>query len=250
MPIAWMHRLTGRDRSTAANLQLGWVLTFVAGAVNAGGFLAVGRYTSHMTGIVSAVADDLALGFSGLALAGAVAVASFVLGAMCTAWLSNAARRSGLHSEYAAPLMLEAVLLLLFGLMGASLHLATDVVLPATVLLLCFIMGLQNAVITKVSKAQIRTTHVTGLLTDLGIELGRLLYWNRAPLGAALQVRADHERLRIHASLLACFFGGAVLGALAFKHLGYAATLPLAAGLTLLAAPPLWTDLRQRQARP
>jgi len=38
--------------------------------------------------------------------------------------------------------------------------------------LLCFIMGLQNAVITKISHAEIRTTHVTGLVTDVGIELG------------------------------------------------------------------------------
>jgi len=32
---------------------------------------------------------------------------------------------------------------------------------PATVMLLCFVMGLQNAVISKLSRAEIRTTHIT-----------------------------------------------------------------------------------------
>jgi len=38
----------------------------------------------------------------------------------------------------------------------------------ATVMLLCFIMGLQNAVISKISRSEIRTTHVTGLVTRRG----------------------------------------------------------------------------------
>ena len=60
---------TDVQRSPEANLRLGLVLTFVAGATNAGGFLAVGSYTSHMTGIVSSVADDLVLGHGLLVLA-------------------------------------------------------------------------------------------------------------------------------------------------------------------------------------
>lgn len=45
-------------------------LTFVAGAANAGGFLAVQQYTSHMSRIVSSMADNLALGDVGLVLSG------------------------------------------------------------------------------------------------------------------------------------------------------------------------------------
>ena len=75
---------TAVQRSPQANLRLGLVLSLVAGATNAGGFLAVGRYTSHMTGIVSSIADDLVLGQVGLVLAGIISLAAFVLGAMCT----------------------------------------------------------------------------------------------------------------------------------------------------------------------
>ena len=62
MPLNYARRLTGRERTAEANVRLGFVLAFVAGATNAGGFLAVHQYTSHMTGIVSAMADHLVLG--------------------------------------------------------------------------------------------------------------------------------------------------------------------------------------------
>ncbi len=244
MPIAYLDTLSGARRTPRGDRHLGLLLAYIAGAVNAGGFLAVKRYTSHMTGIVSGVADDLALGLLGPAAAGSVALATFVLGSACTALLTNWGRRRGLSGLYALPLLVEAVALLVFGLLGASLHLAIDVVIPVTVLLLCFIMGLQNAVITKISRAQIRTTHLTGVLTDIGIELGRLLYWNRSPLDRELHVRADRQRLGIHAALVLAFFVGGVCGAIAFKHAGFVATVPLAVLLGVVSLPPLLRDAR------
>lgn len=243
MPVQFIQRLTQPARTRSANRQLGAVLAFVAGAINAGGFLAVQRYTSHMSGIVSAIADDLVLGQVALVLAGLSALLAFVAGAVTTSLLINWARRRRMQGEFALSLMLEAMLLLLFGVMGANLELLVDVFVPSTVLLLCYVMGLQNAIITKISHAEIRTTHMTGVITDLGIELGRLLYWNRSNTMAAVQ--ADRDRLAIHATLLALFFCGGVVGALAFRHGGYAATIPLAALLLAMAAPPLWNDLRE-----
>ncbi|WP_164176991.1 DUF1275 family protein, partial [Streptococcus pneumoniae] len=74
--------------------------------------------------------------------------------------------------------------------------------------------GLQNAIITKVSQARIRTTHVTGIVTDIGIELGKLIYWNRSRGEGLDMVRADRDKLRLLGALLAAFFAGGVLGAL------------------------------------
>lgn len=239
-----IHGWTDVQRSPKANLRLGLVLTFVAGATNAGGFLAVGRYTSHMTGIVSSVADDLVLGQFTLALAGIVCLMAFVAGAMCTAIMVNWGLRQQLRSSYSLPLMLESMALLVFGLFGASMAAWSQVFMPVTVVLLCFIMGLQNAVITKISKAEIRTTHITGLVTDMGIELGKWLYHNR--LHALPPVLANRDRLRIHSRLVLGFFLGGLVGALGFRYLGYVTTLPLAAMLWLLSLRPLLDDLRQR----
>lgn len=247
MPAAFLHDLTAKVRTRRTNRQLGGVLAFVAGAVNAGGFLAVQRYTSHMTGIVSAIADDLVLGQVVLSMAGVSSLLAFVAGAAVTAVLINWARRRQMHGEFALPLMLEAVLLLLFGLMGANLELIVDVFVPSTVLLLCFIMGLQNAVVTKISQAEIRTTHMTGVITDLGIELGRLVYWNRTHEANEQHfVKANRDKLQVHLMILGLFFIGGLVGALAFKRLGFSATVPIAALLTTMALPPLLLDLRSR----
>lgn len=230
-------------RNPGADLRLGCVLAGVAGATNAGGFLAVGRYTSHMTGILSSVADNLVLAQLQLAASGIALVLAFLSGSMTTAWMVNWAQRRNMRSTFARPLLVEAGLLLAFGLFGAAIaHFAT-VFVPLTVLLLCFIMGLQNAVITKVSNAVIRTTHVTGLLTDLGIELGKLLYMNSAQFSR--RVVANRRRLRIHALLVFSFFSGALLGAWGFKTFGYVATLPLALLLFALSWGPLCDDIRK-----
>lgn len=243
MPIKYARRLTGRRRSADANRHLGLVLAFIAGATNAGGFLAVQQYTSHMTGIVSSMADNLVLGAYDLVLGGLGGLLSFLLGAACSAIMVNYSRRHQLHSEFALPLLFEALLLLGFGVLGARLSGIHGLFVPVTVMLLCFIMGLQNALITKLSHAEIRTTHITGIVTDIGIELGKLLYWNVDQSPQQHPVRVNRQRLRVLGLLALNFFGGGVLGALGFKYLGYLATLPLALLLVLLAAVPALDDL-------
>ena len=221
-------------------------------------FLVVGLYTSHMTGFASMLADQLVLGNMTLALGALGALLAFVMGAAVTALLVNWARQRRLRSEYALPLMLEALLLLVFGLMGATLGRQTPFAVPLTVLVLAFTMGLQNALVTKISASQIRTTHMTGVITDLGIELGKLLYWNRraeAPdSGGDAQpapVRANQFKLRLYGTLLLSFFTGGIVGATGFRYVGFIWVLPFATLLLLASLPPLVADIRNppRRAR-
>ena len=247
MLLKFLLQLTARERTRRSNRQFGGILAFVAGAINAGGFLAVQRYTSHMTGIVSGIADDLVVGSIGLALAGLVSLSAFIAGAITTTLLISWARRHALRSKYALALLLEALLLLLFGLVGANLKSFANLLVPTAVLLLCFIMGLQNALLTKVSQAEIRTTHMTGVITDLGIELGRLIYWNQSKKANDIQyVEANTDKLFIHATLLGLFFSGGIAGAIAFKAMGFSATLPIACLLVAMALPAILVDLRPR----
>ena len=173
---------------------------------------------------------------------------AFIAGAVTTTLLINWARRQELRSSYALALLLEAALLLVFGLVGANLTSFAALLVPTAVLLLCFIMGLQNAVITKVSHAEIRTTHVTGLLTDLGIELGKLLYINRS---AALEkVDANRVKLKILSMLIGSFCGGALFGAFGFKFFGYISTVPLALALVVVVWGPISDDVRHGRFAP
>lgn len=214
--------------------KLGLWLAFIAGAMNAGGFLIVGRYTSHMTGIASSVGDALAVGSVQAIIAAMVLLGSFIGGATSTAMLVNLMRDRKPDYQYSAVLMLESALLLLF----IAVVLLTKPLPPLLFLsaLLCFLMGLQNAMITKISGAIIRTTHITGLATDIGIELGRTLYRR---LSGNHQMQLHPEKSTLFASLMAAFIFGGIVGATAIMQLGVMSLLPLTlllAGLSITLA--------------
>jgi len=240
-----IRQISGRRRSETGDRRLGVTLAFVAGAVNAGGFLAVGVYTSHMSGMVASFADDMVLGRYILAVLALVYVLCFFLGAVTSSVLVNWARLKRLHSEFALTLGLEALLLLVFGLLAAGLVGDISLSVPLTIGLLCYIMGLQNSLMTKLSHAEIRTTHMTGVVTDLGIEAGRFLFG-----------RATHADSRFHPkkaqlllSLLLAFAGGGLVGAFGFSHLGFVTILPFSALLGLIATVPILDDLSRQKRK-
>ncbi len=234
----------GALRSGGLNRQLAWAMAFVAGAVNAGGFLAVSHYTSHMTGVVSSMADELAAGDLVTALAALAMMVSFLAGAFLCTTLISFGQRHRMRSRYALALVLEAGLMLVFGFMGSRLQQELRFTLPTTVMLLCFIMGMHNAVTSIISGAAVRTTHLTGTVTDIGIELSRLTYVNVHQRHGRARIVADRQKLSLLLLILASFLGGGVVGALGFKHIGFKVTVPLAGFLCFLAARPLLLELR------
>ncbi|WP_159914167.1 YoaK family protein [Pantoea sp. 18069] len=243
-----IRHLTNRHRARSTNVALGWLLAFNAGAVNAGGFLALNMYTSHMTGFASQLADGLVLENGKLLLNALGAILSFMTGAAVCAVLVNWGRQRRLHSVYALPLMLEALMLFPFGIMGAAtLAWNTPFAVPLTVLLLSFMMGLQNAVGSKTSGGSTRTTHMTGNFTDLGMELGKVLFWRRhAQLSTApaRHVLHDWTRMRTSAGLIGMFVLGGITGAMGFNYIGFFCVVPLAALLLALSVPPFIRDAR------
>ncbi|MFA9218982.1 MAG: YoaK family protein, partial [Sphingomonadaceae bacterium] len=231
-------------RSAHGNQHLGRLLAFTAGARNAGGFLIVKQYTSHMSGMVSSVADDLVIGQFDLALLACSAVAAFTSGAIMSSVLINIGRQADARSLYALPLLVEATLVAAFGVLTADLARGPVMGDATLVSLLCFVMGCQNAIITKISKAEIRTTHVTGLITDIGIELGRWLYFSASRNGHhPSAVPEDRAKLVLLSSLLGAFVLGALLGAIGFKLVGGLAALLPASMLALAAVVPMADDL-------
>ncbi len=82
------------------------------------------------------------------------------------------------------------------------------------------------------------------MITDLGIELGQLFYWNRIQSDASLRVVSDRGRLLVLSLLVLAFFLGGVIGAIGFQYLGYLATVPLAVILVVLAIVPAVDDIK------
>jgi uncharacterized membrane protein YoaK (UPF0700 family) len=239
---AHLRALAGPERTAHTNRDLAVLLALTAGILNSVGFMAIALYTSHMTGLTAMLADGLALGALDVALLCLVGIVAFTLGAAACALLFNWARRRGLRSRYALVLMIEAVLVLLVGLIAEELTSAERS--WALIALLGLTMGLQNAIITKISNAQIRTTHVTGMITDIGIELGKLVYPRRRD--DPDPVRPQLDRLGLHALLVSSFFVGGLVGALAYSAIGFVTVVPTACVLLAFAAIPVLDDLRAR----
>ena len=85
------------------------------------------------------------------------------------------------------------------------------------------------------------------MITDIGISLGRIVF---AGFGKAMDIQPELASLRLLGSLVVLFFVGGVVGALGFRQVGFLFTLPLAAGLLLLAAMPVIDDLRRGGTEP
>jgi len=230
-----LRRLTARERSARSNGQLAAVLAFVAGAADVSGYLALHQFTSHMSGIVASLATTLTEHGAQVLTVPAAALSAFLAGAAVCAVLINWARRRNRESLYAVPVLLEALLLAFLAFPASHTHFFLMLTL------LSFTMGLQNAIITKISEAEIRTTHVTGMLTDIGIELGKALYFNRKR--AQPPVRSDRSRLLLLSLLVVLFFSGGALGAFAYPRIGFLLLVPLAAALSVFTVFPIAADL-------
>ena len=233
-PVSFF-KLAAKRRNPARNWQLGIVLAFIAGFVNAGGFFLVGRYTSHMTGLLSEVADMSATGNLWIAVILVGFIGCFVAGSTVTTMMVLISRRFALHAQFSLPLLVEAALLSLI----TGLFLTMEPQLVFVIAIFCFLMGLQNALITKASTSVVRTTHVTGMVTDLGIELGRSLM-----LESRLQRSASLTRVVLFFLVLVSFLFGGITGAVLISQHGAIGLVPVICLLLLLTMPAIWEDLR------
>ena len=182
----------------------GATLTCCAGCINAVGFLGLHHQAlSHMSGTATIFSTDLATSeFARAAHAGWVLL-SFFLGCVLSGFIIQ---QSTLEAgrRYGVALACESVLLFAatFFLRGGSN--AGDYLAAAA-------CGLQNALATTYSGAIVRTTHITGIITDLGIAAG----W------ALRRHRVERPRVILHMVLVGGFVAGGILGALGFAVLQY-----------------------------
>ncbi|HEY1547351.1 MAG TPA: YoaK family protein [Kofleriaceae bacterium] len=212
-----MFRHEGDQRTDRHNRLLAGYLAAIAGIVNSSGFVLIGSFTSHVTGNVGRFADDVAMHRSAAPLFAALLVAAFFAGAFFASVMieSSAAR----PKTYTALLFIEGGVLAAFALLSYVMDTHDSHFRDIQGALLCFAMGLQNSLVTRLSGAVVRTTHLTGVVTDLGIELARWFRAWRARFGLVVGDAPPVAPHRSHLILLVTIFGafaaGSVVGALA-----------------------------------
>ncbi|MBL9215333.1 MAG: DUF1275 domain-containing protein [Opitutaceae bacterium] len=182
----------------------GLLLAGAAGCVNAVGFLGAHHQAiSHLSGTVTLLGIELARGDGALALHAAATLGCFFGGCVLSGLIIRqstlkAGRRYGVALAGEAALLAAAAYFLRHGAVAGDY-------------LAAMACGLQNAMATSYSGAVIRTTHMTGIITDLGIMLGLV----------ARGERIDWRRTRLYLVLLSGFFLGGVLGCYGYGAIGY-----------------------------
>ena len=113
---------------------------------------------------------------------------------------------------YVVPALTEAVILGIIALTGTQLMKENPDFIAYPLL---FAMGLQNALVTRISNAVVRTTHLTGLFTDMGIEFAQLFFYK-----GKLRRWKLWKSIRLRLTIIWMFFAGGVCGGLLYGSLG------------------------------
>jgi uncharacterized membrane protein YoaK (UPF0700 family) len=201
------------------------LLAFMSGTINSGGFLACGRWVTHVTGFATFFGIDLVTAQYKLALSMLIVPLFFLLGSFFSGYLIDVRQAAKKEPRYDVVMVTITGILIfcavgggygLFGIFRDTINVETDI---SMLILLCFASGLQNALITTSSGAVIRTTHLTGLTTDLGIGLAKNLAKRLTPTLTLNQ--NDLVNNRIRSGIILSFILGSAVGAYTFIEFEY-----------------------------
>jgi uncharacterized membrane protein YoaK (UPF0700 family) len=219
-----MFKHQGKTRTLSHNLQIASLLSFVAGIVNVAGFLAVQKLTTNVTGHFAFFVDEvLKLNFwNGFVYF--LYIFFFFLGSFVSSYLVELISQKTERNIYILPTSIEILILLAIGVFGSAIQFENPNIIACSLL---FAMGLQNSLVTKISNATVRTTHLTGLFTDLGIELSQLFFYTETEKKKKL-----YSSIKLRLTIISFFFIGGILGGLLYTKIEL--KVLYIAGVTLL----------------
>ncbi|TRX24225.1 DUF1275 domain-containing protein [Flavobacterium franklandianum] len=223
-----MFRHKGKNRTFAHDLRLAILLSFVAGLVNITGVLALKTLTTNVTGHFAFFAEEIMRHDYATAITFFFFTIFFLLGSFLSSLLQELISLKNPDWSHIFPITLEMVILIAIGFFGTTTGLFTlDGKLTAFFMLLS--MGIQNSLVTNISNATVRTTHLTGLFTDLGIELSQLFFYKKLEEVKKLKTSIFLRLSIITFFFLGCFSGGIIYQFLEIKTLFVAAFVLLIA---------------------
>jgi uncharacterized membrane protein YoaK (UPF0700 family) len=208
---------------TRSNIMVWMLMAFQGGVLNIGGFFACHRFVSHVTGFATFFGVEVSESRFSQALGLLSVPFLFLCGSMVSGQLVDIPLRTEKKPKYYVVfgVMLFLILFVViggangfFGRFGEPSGAFKDYFLLA---LLCLICGLQNGSVTTVSKAVIRTTHLTGITTDLGIGLVRVFH-KKLLLG---KIDEDKRANKIRLGIIFSFGLGSVVGGFIFRDFAY-----------------------------
>ena len=208
-----MLRHTGLKRTFKHNLRLAIILCLNAGFINGAGYLAFTVLTTNVTGHAALLAVGIATANIHSVKIVSLWLLLFLAGALSSGWIISKVGREK-ASAYTIPILIIIMIILVVALLGNKYnHSVSQTEYFAGSLL--FAMGMQNALVSIVSGSVVRTTHLTGMFTDLGIDLSTLI-------GAHGNVSTTvKSRIVLRTVIIFFFLMGGIIGGVLFIHVGF-----------------------------
>lgn len=210
----------GRKRTSKHNLQIASLLSFVAGMVNVAGFLAAATLTTNITGHFAFFVDEVFKLNFWQGFIYFLYIFFFFLGSFFSSFLVELISRKNDSYVYIVPTSIESLILFFIGIFGGRLITYNPNLIACSLL---FAMGLQNSLVTRISNATVRTTHLTGLFTDLGIELSQLFFYREKQTKEKL-----FSSIKLRLTIISFFFAGGITGGVLYSKIGLTALLSAA----------------------
>ena len=221
-----MFRHQGKNRTFIHNLRLATLLSFVAGIVNVTGVLSVQTLTTNITGHFAYFAEEIMKRDYAAAIPFFVFTVFFLFGAFTSNFLAELISRKHPNLSHVIPIALEMIILISVGIFGVQSSLSSSEGKWIAFAML-FAMGIQNSLVTKISQSTVRTTHLTGLFTDLGIELSQLFFYKKPEENKKLKTSIYLRLSIIIFFFIGCISGGFLFNLLEMRTLFVAATFLL-----------------------
>jgi len=210
-----MLRVSKDRRTLKENLMLASSTAFVAGATNVAGVVAFLAFTTNVTGHVATLARHVVENNPEEMLLFLIWLLLFFTGAFTANFLIRSAEQRSAYRANSRPVILEALILLFVAIYGDKFYAGSATEREIIIGAIIFAMGLQNSMVSAVSGGLIKTTHLTGLFTDLGSDVSEWLHSDPKKKGIV------KHRIYVRLTVLTFYFIGGLAGGYFFDQYGF-----------------------------
>jgi uncharacterized membrane protein YoaK (UPF0700 family) len=210
-----MLRKYSKTRTLSDNIKLGTITAFSGGMINVASFMIFLSFSSNVTGYYAIFATEIVRGnfYQVVVVLGWIML--FLLGGFIANLIVIHFNTKNKHVAHATPIALEIICLLIVGVYGQFFYDETLSETESLLSLMLFAMGLQNGLTASVSNFAVKTTHLTGATTDLGLLLSM---FTKKELREKQEVR---DRARLTFSIICSYMLGTVAAGLLYSYVQF-----------------------------
>jgi uncharacterized membrane protein YoaK (UPF0700 family) len=162
-------RKYSHNRTLSDNIKLSILGALIAGMINVASFMIFVSFSSNVTGYFAILASEVVSGNMEQIMLVSFWIMLYISGSFTAGFMVTNLFRNNSYLAHATPLILQLLCILTVGFYCNFFYQETLLESEFLLSLLLFSMGLQNGLTASITNFQVKTTHLTGAVTDLGV---------------------------------------------------------------------------------